>query len=171
MKGFVMAKAAPKKAAKKEKPKAKAAAKPAKAAKAAPKPAKAAKATKAPKAEKAAKTAPAADTTDEMNDVEAVAETAVAPKAKKVKAPKAKSAKALAAEKAIADENRKWSELKDKYAAEKAAAYTMSATYEANRPLMHKVLGWGFITSVQNDRLEVLFEHGTKLLISNYKPG
>lgn len=125
------------------------------------------KAEKAPKAVKAAKEAPAEMEETEVS-VEAVAEKpAKAPKAPK--APKPKSAKALAAEKAIADENRKWADLRDKHASEKAPAYSMSSVYEANKPLQHKVLGWGYIVSVQNDRLEVLFEQGTKLLISNYK--
>jgi hypothetical protein len=35
--------------------------------------------------------------------------------------------------------------------------------------LMHKVLGWGFVLSNLNDRLEVLFKDGIKVLISNYK--
>jgi hypothetical protein len=34
---------------------------------------------------------------------------------------------------------------------------------------MHKVLGWGFIISNINDRLDILFETGVKTLISNYK--
>ena len=32
-----------------------------------------------------------------------------------------------------------------------------------------KVLGWGFILKNDNDRLEVLFETGIRMLISNYK--
>jgi hypothetical protein len=47
----------------------------------------------------------------------------------------------------------------------------MSAQFEANRPIQHKVLGWGFVLNNDNDRLEVLFEQGVKMLISNYKTG
>ncbi len=77
---------------------------------------------------------------------------------------------ALAAiEKTTADELKKWTDYKQKYGAEKALPYSMSSVYEAGKPLQHKVLGWGYIINVQNDRLEVLFENGPKMLISNYK--
>jgi hypothetical protein len=82
---------------------------------------------------------------------------------------KEKAAKA-AADKILSDEQKKWSDLKVKFGSEKASVYSMSAVYEPNTPLQHKVLGWGYILSVQNDRLEVLFESGPKMLISNYKP-
>jgi hypothetical protein len=135
------AKAAKTKTAKTEK-----AAKPAKVAKAdapakAVKPPKAAKAEKPPKAEKA-------------------------PKPPK---PPKKSKATLAAEKALSEDNKKWSELKEKHGSEKAQTYSMSGGFEPGKPLMHKVLGWGYITNILNDRLEVLFETGAKILISNYK--
>lgn len=66
-------------------------------------------------------------------------------------------------------EEAKWKELHDKYKGVKAVPYRMSETFEERTPLDHKVLGWGFILSVVNDRLEVLFETGIKQLISNYK--
>jgi len=91
------------------------------------------------------------------------------PKVPKVKAERKSKAK-LAAEKTQVDDLKKWSDYKNKYGNEKAQAYSMSSTYEAGTPIMHKVLGWGFIIQVQNDRLEVLFETGSKVLISNYKP-
>lgn len=92
------------------------------------------------------------------------------PKVKKEPKPKKeKSAKKIAAEKAIADENKKWADYKEKYGSEKATNYSMSGVFEPHQPLQHKVLGWGYIVSIQNDRLEVLFEQGTKMLISNYK--
>lgn len=95
-------------------------------------------------------------------------------KAKKEKAPKEPKVPRVtkaqaAADKASSDATQKWLDLKEKYGDEKAATYSMSSVYEANKPLQHKVLGWGFIQSVQNDRLEVLFESGPKMLISNYK--
>lgn len=109
------------------------------------------------------------------------AEAAPAPeKVKKEKAPKPpkepKAPKAprmtkaqVASDKLAAEDAKKWIDLKEKYSGEKAATYSMSSVYEANKPLQHKVLGWGYILNVQNDRLEVLFENGPKMLISNYK--
>lgn len=69
----------------------------------------------------------------------------------------------------LADEKAKWIELNKKYGKEKASAYKMSESYAALSPLQHKVLGWGFILTNDNDRLEVLFENGIRVLISNYK--
>ncbi len=62
-----------------------------------------------------------------------------------------------------------WAQLKEKYKALKPVAYKMSESFEARTPILHKVLGWGFIITNQNDRLEVLFQQGIKFLISNYK--
>lgn len=62
-----------------------------------------------------------------------------------------------------------WAQLKEKYKALRPAAYKMSESFEARTPILHKVLGWGFIITNQNDRLEVLFQQGIKFLISNYK--
>ncbi len=73
-------------------------------------------------------------------------------------------------EKSLGELQKKWSEYHDKFGAQKAPLYDMSKTFEAAAPLQHKVLGWGFVVSVQNDRLEVLFESGSKTLISNYRP-
>lgn len=69
----------------------------------------------------------------------------------------------------LADEKAKWSELNKKYGKEKAVNYKMSETFQTMIPLQHKVLGWGFILTNENDRLEVLFETGIRMLISNYK--
>lgn len=65
---------------------------------------------------------------------------------------------------------KKWSEFKDKYGKIQAPVYNMSGSYQAAAPLQHKVLGWGFVISIENDRLEVIFESGSKTLISNYRP-
>jgi len=70
---------------------------------------------------------------------------------------------------AATEEEARWLELKDKYKSTKAAPYKMSEAYAEKTPIDHKVLGWGFILSVMNDRLEVLFQSGIKQLISNYK--
>lgn len=63
----------------------------------------------------------------------------------------------------------KWKELNNKLKSQKARSYSMKEVYEAHIPIQHKVLGWGVILSVQNDRLEVLFQDGIKFLISNYQ--
>ena len=69
----------------------------------------------------------------------------------------------------VEDEKAKWVELFKKYGKEKAINYKMSDTFPSLSPLQHKVLGWGFILKNDNDRLEVLFETGIRMLISNYK--
>lgn len=70
---------------------------------------------------------------------------------------------------ASSEEEARWFELRDKYKGAKASPYKMSEVYAEKTPIDHKVLGWGFILSVINDRLEVLFQSGIKHLISNYK--
>ncbi len=69
----------------------------------------------------------------------------------------------------LSDEKAKWQELNKRYGKEKAVAYKMSDSFESLKPIQHKVLGWGFILTNDNNRLEVLFENGIKMLISNYK--
>lgn len=69
----------------------------------------------------------------------------------------------------LADEKAKWEELHRKYGKEKAVSYKMSEKFNAMSPIQHKVLGWGFVLTNENDRLEVLFETGIRNLISNYK--
>lgn len=70
----------------------------------------------------------------------------------------------------LADEKAKWQELFKRYGNEKAVNYKMSENFEAMKPMNHKVLGWGFILTNENNRLEILFENGIKVLICNYKP-
>ena len=62
----------------------------------------------------------------------------------------------------------KWSSLYRK-TQEQATPYNMRQAYEAKTPIMHKLLGWGYIMTNKNDRLEVLFKDGIRYLISNYK--
>lgn len=62
----------------------------------------------------------------------------------------------------------KWSDYKEKHGKEKAPKYSMTAQFQPNTPLEHSKLGWGFILTNVNDRLEVLFQDGIKVLISNY---
>lgn len=69
----------------------------------------------------------------------------------------------------LVDEKAKWNELQKKYGKEKAPLYKMSDKFESMAAIQHKVLGWGFVLSNENDRLEVLFEAGIRMLISNYK--
>lgn len=70
----------------------------------------------------------------------------------------------------VADEKAKWQELFKRHGKDKAVPYKMTDSFDALKPLQHKVLGWGFVLSNENNRLEVLFENGIKMLISNYKP-
>ncbi len=47
--------------------------------------------------------------------------------------------------------------------------YKMSETFEPRTPIMHKILGWGFILSCENNRIQVLVKEGVKTLITNYQ--
>jgi len=162
-----------KKAAKKEsaaKTKSKPAAKPvAKAvAKATAKPEALAKAPKKAKTE-AAEKVKALKVDSEAPAVEAKAEAPVkAPKVPKVKVEKISAAQRKL-DKAAADSTAHWAELQQKHGQEKPQAYDMKLQFEAHRPLQHKVLGWGWVMSVENDRVEVIFQDGKRILISNYK--
>jgi hypothetical protein len=62
-----------------------------------------------------------------------------------------------------------WQVFFDKNKGIKPLTYKMTESYPARVPLQHKVLGWGFVISNLNDRLEVLFQSGLRTLISNYK--
>lgn len=62
-----------------------------------------------------------------------------------------------------------WLELHRKHSDEKASNYDMRSAFEPSTPLNHKILGWGWILSNENDRLEVVFKDGKRVLISNYK--
>jgi hypothetical protein len=62
-----------------------------------------------------------------------------------------------------------WQKFYDTHKNEKPKQYSMRDSFEAKSALQHVKLGWGFILSNINDRLEVLFKEGIKILISNYK--
>lgn len=62
-----------------------------------------------------------------------------------------------------------WQKFYDAHKSEKAQNYNMREVFEARKPIQHVKLGWGFVLSNINDRLEVLFKEGIKVLISNYK--
>lgn len=138
------------------------------------------KATKATKpAEKTAKKAAAADAAvvekvekapkAEKPKKEAVAKAEKPPKPPKPTKTKKETKAELARAEALNEETKKWLELKEKHGKDKASHYSMSSSFEALTPIQHKVLGWGYILTNNNDRLEVLFETGKKVLISNYK--
>lgn len=169
------------------KPAAKAASKPEPKAKAKAKAGGTASAKAAAKPKKAAPVEDAAEETDELDEALGSSDTEVtekaakpakaakAPKVPKVKAekgPKVKKPKAkpVLDVSAGSDHHNKWLELKEKHSKDKAVGYAMSGTFEAHQPIQHKTLGWGLILSNNNDRLEVLFEGGVKILISNYNP-
>ena len=151
-----------KKAAKKveKKPAAKAAAKPAK--KVAPKVAPA----------KVEKSAPKKVVASSKDEVVTKAEPKLAtpkPMPMKAEAKVKPEAKKKVDKTGMSDDEAKWWDLHGRHQAEKAQAYDMKAKFESSKPLMHKVLGWGWILSNENDRLEVLFKDGRKILISNYQ--
>lgn len=75
---------------------------------------------------------------------------------------------AMLAEKA-GQMSQKWTALFKKSQELQAKPYNMRQTFEAKTPILHKVLGWGYILTNKNDRLEVLFKDGIRFLISNYK--
>ncbi len=110
--------------------------------------------------------------TSDVDDHEEVSEVAPVPE-KAVKAPKVKPERISAAQKkldrAAAESNAHWTDLHQKHSSEKPQVYDMRGQFEAHKPLQHKVLGWGWVMSVENDRLEVIFEDGKRMLISNYK--
>lgn len=96
---------------------------------------------------------------------------AKAPRVEKVKPTKSKVVALRSSKNAsAADDENRWQDLYEKYKSEKAQAYDMKGAFEAGKPLQHKVLGWGWILSNENDRLEVLFKDGRRMLISNYDP-
>lgn len=102
--------------------------------------------------------------------VSMIEETPVAGTADEQKAEKVSKVKPVKVDRGnINDEKAKWAELFKKYGKEKAYTYKMTESFPSLVPLQHKVLGWGFVLTNENDRLEVLFENGIRMLISNYK--
>ena len=65
---------------------------------------------------------------------------------------------------------RRWQLLFEKSKGIRAQVYEMSADYKADTPIQHKVLGWGYILSKKDNRIEVLFKEGIKTLITKYSP-
>ena len=111
---------------------------------------------------KKGKAEPVVEAIDEVAASEAEASPAKAEKVSKVKPIRIEKGN-------LDDEKAKWNELFKKYGKDKAIPYKMSDTFPSLSPVQHKVLGWGFILKNDNDRMEVLFETGIRMLISNYK--
>lgn len=63
----------------------------------------------------------------------------------------------------------KWNELNTLSEGQPAKKYKLSEDFEPNMAIDHPKMGWGYVLSSQNNRIEVLFEEGIKVLISNYK--
>lgn len=61
-----------------------------------------------------------------------------------------------------------WKDCYNQYKNNKPASYNMKNSYTAQTAINHPTFGWGFIVSVNDNRLEVLFQEGKKKLISNY---
>lgn len=69
----------------------------------------------------------------------------------------------------MTEEQIKWAEMYNKFKDTQASQYDMKSTFKAGAPILHKILGWGWVVSNDNDRLEVLFKDGKRVLISNYR--
>lgn len=70
---------------------------------------------------------------------------------------------------AMTEEQIKWAEMYNKFKDTQATSYDMKSSFKAGAPILHKILGWGWVVSNDNDRLEVLFKDGKRVLISNYR--
>lgn len=81
----------------------------------------------------------------------------------------AETAEKIKIDKSMTEEQAKWAEMYNKYRDAQAVNYDMKATFVASSAIQHKVLGWGWVVSNENDRLEVLFKDGKRMLISNYR--
>ncbi len=88
-----------------------------------------------------------------------------------VKEPKEKAETSGKGSKAMKIEGtpEEWRKLQAKFVKDDAQTYDIKGHFEATRPLQHKVFGWGWVISNENDRLEVLFQDGKRVLISNRK--
>jgi hypothetical protein len=125
--------------------------------------------TKEPKAAKP-KAAPKASKKDKDADGQMETPSTLAMAAEKAPPKKKRMTKKQLADQTERDElTEKWAKLKDLDHESKAQKYKMSEAYEPNTPVEHPVFGWGFILSLNENKLEVLFESGIKMLVSNFK--
>src|SRR5437868_2028736 len=77
---------------------------------------------------------------------------------------RAEAVKISAARLEAAKASARWGELFSKAKKVKAESYSLKSSYDPESPILHKQLGWGYILSKKNDRLEVLFQDGIKYL-------
>ena len=70
-------------------------------------------------------------------------------------------------QKLLKESERKWQALHNKHQNSSAPTYKISGVYQAKTSIMHRKFGWGYILSVKNDRLEVIFKEDVKFLVSN----
>ena len=68
-----------------------------------------------------------------------------------------------------AEEVKLWQKLSKQNEGKKTPSYDMTKTYGEINAIKHNSFGLGFIVDRYDNRLKVLFEEGTKTLISNYK--
>lgn len=88
----------------------------------------------------------------------------------KIAAPAKKTSKKAEPPQVLEDgkADEQWLQLYGLHKSEKAVPYSMSATFEPKTAILHKVLGWGYVLKSHNNRIEVVFKDGLKILITNY---
>ena len=70
-------------------------------------------------------------------------------------------------QKLMAENERRWKAYQNKNKDISPVPYKISGVYQDKTPIMHKKFGWGYILSIRNDRLEVMFKETVKFLVSN----
>ena len=87
--------------------------------------------------------------------------------------PKTKKKRMTKAEREAKEEadrlKEQWNELSTLSQGQLTKKYKLYENFEPNMAIDHPKMGWGYVLSSQNNRIEVLFEEGIKVLISNYK--
>ena len=71
------------------------------------------------------------------------------------------------AQKLLEENERRWTTFQTQNQEVKAALYKVSGNYQEQTPLQHKSFGWGYILSVKNNRMEVIFKDSIRNLASN----
>ncbi len=133
-------------------------------------------ALKAPPAPKAPPVKSANNATDQVAKAKAAlnkihkSTTAEVKTAAPVKTKSRKISVSAAANEAVTALAAKWLSLFKKADQIETKPYNMKSVFAEKTAVQHKILGWGYILTNRNDRLEVLFKDGIKHLISNYKP-
>lgn len=70
------------------------------------------------------------------------------------------------ADRPMGAEEKKWMMLYEKSRAIKTKPYDMNQNYKEETAIEHKTMGWGYIISSKDNRIEVLFREGVKILVS-----